>query len=375
MENVNTLLEKFYIERTRGLSIQGRSNYIKALQSLIRTTKKPLQKITKNDIITWIKVLDQQQYKNATKNLYKICIKNFYSWLYGCEEKEYPPVIKWLKTTRANNEMRNKLISKADIQKLITSLDHPRDKALIAVLYESAGRISEILNLKIKHVGFDKYGAIIRVFGTTGERPIRIINSVAYLQSWINVHPHRKDSEALIFTRNRGSNIQEPLNIRYINNFLKRKTTKLGIGHIHPHMFRHTRLTELAPLLKEVELRIFAGWTSNSDMPAIYVHLSARDIDEAVLRAEGVKTEENKAATEKVLQVKECSRCGTTNPMDSKFCYKCSMALDLETAMELQIEYNQYKKVLEAFNNPDFQKFIESFGKQSGKYLYTKDQI
>ena len=43
-----------------------------------------------------------------------------------------------------------------------------RDRALVAVAWDSAARISELLDINIGHVNFDRYGAVISVSGKTG---------------------------------------------------------------------------------------------------------------------------------------------------------------------------------------------------------------
>ncbi len=58
-------------------------------------------------------------------------------------------------------------------------------------------------------------------------------------------------------------------------------------------MFRHSRLTHLAKILTEQELKVFAGWVQSSKMAGTYVRLSARDTDEAILgKVYGIKKEE-----------------------------------------------------------------------------------
>lgn len=50
-------------------------------------------------------------------------------------------------------------------------------------LYECGLRIGELLNLKLKNVEFDKYGAILTVHDKTGRRRIRLIATVPYLSN------------------------------------------------------------------------------------------------------------------------------------------------------------------------------------------------
>jgi integrase/recombinase XerD len=44
----------------------------------------------------------------------------------------------------------------------------------------------------------------------------------------------------------------------------------------------------MANYLTEAQMNVYFGWTQGSDMPGVYVHLSGRDIDDAVLNANGI---------------------------------------------------------------------------------------
>lgn len=79
-------------------------------------------------------------------------------------------------------------------------------------------------------------------------------------------------------------------------------------------------------------------WTHRRwNMPAVYLHLSGRDVDKKLLEHRGLlEPEEKLEAEEKPLEPIKCPRCETINPADAKFCYKCSMALTLKAVVELE---------------------------------------
>ena len=35
-------------------------------------------------------------------------------------------------------------------------------------------------------------------------------------------------------------------------------------------------------------MNVYFGWAQGSDMPGVYVHLSGRDVDDAILKANGI---------------------------------------------------------------------------------------
>ncbi len=72
---------------------------------------------------------------------------------------------------------------------------------------------------------------------------------------------------------------------------LKNLCKRVGIRkRIYAHLFRHSRLTELAKELPEQVLKKIAGWVPDSDMAQVYLHLSQRDVEESLLsRVYGIK--------------------------------------------------------------------------------------
>ncbi len=56
-------------------------------------------------------------------------------------------------------------------------------------------------------------------------------------------------------------------------------------------------------------MKEYLGWVGDSRMASTYVHLSGRDIDNAPLKLNGIKTEKDVNSEEHILRIKTCSRC------------------------------------------------------------------
>lgn len=80
-------------------------------------------------------------------------------------------------------------------------------------------------------------------------------------------------------------------------------------------------------------MKEYLGWTRDSNMASVYVHLSGRDVDNAILRLNGLSTIEKKE--NELLKVKNCARCKERNSPLSEFCSRCGSPLDVRTAIEL----------------------------------------
>lgn len=141
---------------------------------------------------------------------------------------------------------------------------------------------------------------------------------------------------------------------------LQRAAQNAGIKKpINPHHFRHSRATKLANSLKEAQLKEFFGWTQNSDMASIYVHMSGRDVDDALLNLYGLKEKKPDEEHDKPLR---CARCSDINPPNSKFCSKCGMALDLKAVMEKEERMKTASSFLdESLEGKDLDKKLEEW--------------
>ena len=239
-----------------------------------------------------------------------------------------------------------RLVTQQNITTLLEACTNQRDRALLMILWDSGARVSEILDRKVGDVQFDQYGAVIIVNGKTGQRRLRLTDSVPDLQAWINVHPLRHNPKAPLFvTQRRYGSSTRVLDIRTVQNHLKAIGRRAGVPDIHPHALRHARLTDLAKQgFSEMELRIIAGWEKSSTMPEVYIHLSGADVEKKILERAGIvaksKEEESK------LIVKICPRCKATNAFDAIYCKSCSLALTVKALREIEI-------MQQLINNPD----------------------
>lgn len=306
----------------------------------------------KKDIFRLVREIEQRDYSEWTKHDYKVILKRFFKWLNGNED--YPENVKWIKTTfkKKNGKLPEELITVEEVKKLVNAANHPRDKALVSLLYESGCRISEILTMRIKHVSFDELGAKIVVNGKTGMRKIPIVSSTPSLAAWYEIHPSRDEPDAPLWvsigTRNKG----EPIKYHVVRGMLVCLAWKIGLKKkVNPHLFRHSRATHVANHFTEAQMNQYFGWIQGSEMPSTYVHLSGRDINDAVYKLNGlIKKDED--AKEKFL-TKKCPRCEETNPPNGKFCHRCGAVLDVETLIKIDDKWkNMNSAMTELLKDP-----------------------
>ena len=121
-----------------------------------------------------------------------------------------------------------------------------------------------------------------------------------------------------------------------MNTRLRKIAKRAGIKKkVNPHIFRHSRATDLANLLTEAQMKQYFGWTKDSKMAATYVHLSGRDIDEAILKIHG-KLDENEKLAHEQLKTQMCPICRHENAPEADYCLRCRRPLNLRTLLETE---------------------------------------
>lgn len=356
----NKVIERIleFIDKCKadGLSAHRRSFYLTQLRGLAEIMGKTFLKPTKKDIERAIAEIEKRGYKEWTQTNYKTALKRFYKWHLTGDER-YPPQVEWVKTRKANNNKLPKDLPTPDeVSALIEACKNPRDKALISSLADSGCRIGEVLTMHIKDVIFDDYGAVFRVTGKTGDRRVRVIgDSIAYLAAWLEVHPSGTNNTAPLWVGLTSKTKGRRMNYAQARKVLKGAVERSGVkGKLHFHSFRHLRATELAANIAEAPLEAQMGWVHGSEMTKIYVHLSGRDVDRAILKAEGIEVPEE--GVKKRELPKPCSRCDTVSPSTSRFCRRCRLPLTADGIAEAEAlsegvvpdeRYNQLSKEIE----------------------------
>ncbi len=346
----------------RGISEARQKKNIEVLRVLALMFKKDFDMAIIDDLKCLVQMIDKKELAAWTKVTHKVILKRFFKWLKG-KDDEYPPEIKWLKISRrvAENQMlsQNELLTEKEIHKAIQATTNPRDKAIIAMLFEAGCRIGELGNLFVGNVSIDKKGAVLTVNGKTGARRVRIIQSVPYLVTWLNYHPLRKDPDAPLWITNfmPYKHMKYPVFCRIIRETFDRA----GITkRCNPHLFRHSRASIVANHFTEFQMNHYFGWAQGSDMPSTYVHLSGKDLDNAVLKMNGLAEQINPETT--MLKPRQCSVCDTINTFDSKYCNNCATLLtkpksvvEKEPVAEPVVESAEVRLKRLLYANPDIQ--------------------
>ena len=307
--------EKFFNEKYAFLSevTQGKERY------WLNQIPQP-KDLTKQWIIDFL-----VPYSPATRKRYLARFRQLFRWLGRIDEISDIRIPKVPLSVSPDD-----LYTKEELEKLLIACMNTQERAMLEVLYETAVRASELLSMDIDSVVYESSGVSVMVkVSKTFTRAIPIQESVPSLREWLNLHPLIADKRSPLWI-----NHKDPYNRLTYNGLYNRISRLLNDTNITGktkiiHLFRHSRLTELARLgVSEHTMRAFAGWEPGSNMSKIYVHLSGRDaMIEIRNKVHGVKSI---PLPEPLMKSRKCPRCHTDNPSTAVRCSECSAPLIMD---------------------------------------------
>lgn len=345
--------------RLKGVKTGSRITSITVIRDMSNKLGKVIDKsITKDEIEKYLLLICNQKW--ATQQRKRATIKVFFKWLYGIRKKDkYPSIVDWIERPIKNGEkelLPEDLLTYEEILKMASSTDSPRDKALVMLLFDSGARVSEIINTNVSDLKFEIDGtAILTVDGKTGRRQIPLSYSVPALREWLNNHPFKNDSKAPLFISIRtyfGNRMRK----QHILRLVKQISKRAGIDkRVFCHLFRHVRASDLTKKgISGLAMKSFFGWNKYSQMPDRYSHLVAKDVTEAVQRADGIqkiKLEDNQT-----LQPVVCKKCGTPNIKSNMLCFNCTAPLSEDAQEEIEAK----REFMQLIFQDDVWKFLQS---------------
>lgn len=345
------------------------------LRKICNILAKDIDKVDKKDLERLIVEVNQNiTIADATKSDYRRIIKAFYKY-YKKEDKRLKSENKEILSEAldfyeyASEIKRGSKRKKIDYSNIITPSDCQTiiekgcskivEKAIVSVLHESGFRIGEFLGIRIKDIIFKENYAMIKVDGKTGERRVPIVQSIPFLIQWLERHPEKDNPNALVWLviDNRE---KRPFHWIGIIRMLRRVTANAGISKkCNPHWFRHSRATLLVEEgYQEEIIRNIMGWTAGSDEIKTYVHIGAKQVENAFKLSNGLEKEE-----EHKPKFKKCV-CDTINDSSARYCLKCGKALSIAVISQ---EQDYMTKAFDLFSkllsDPKLQKEFEEFKK------------
>ncbi len=237
-------------------------NYLKANNDLIEFTNKSPDKITTDDIKSFIaKNLTD---KAATSTiLFLSAIK--YAYISILNQDITLPIKRPKKEKRLPT-----ILSKNEIKILFDKIQTQKSKLMVSLMYACGFRVSELINLKIEDLNFsEKIGHIRQAKGNKD----RIFNIPEFLTEELQAQAEKQEGKTYLFTGRNGK-----LSMRNLQKIVSSAANRAGLKNVHCHTLRHSFATHL--LEDGVDIRKIQELLGHADLSTtqIYTHVSTEEL-------------------------------------------------------------------------------------------------
>jgi integrase len=334
--------------RKYGLGVSGLANStlkdrIGQVRTLAEHSRQPILELSEHDYNELLFELETERgWSSGTRRNYEKSLRSFLRY-HGYEDTAEEIEL----TKEESPKFRlDEIILLDEINDLIDAAESSRDKAMLAILWEGAMRITALLSIRIED--YEPKGdqhAVVTVpsaagtKGATGDKK-PLTWGRGHVDNWLAEHPRQDDSAAPLICKHRNDRDQagEPLTPQYVRKHITELVSQvdgLDQNKITPHSFRHGRATWMARNdYTEREIEQTLDWSRDSAQHDRYEHLLQQDMVNSILRRSGVDLPEEQQRDEESI---ECPRCGSRNLSSAQYCSNCSLRLSDERPAWLKV--------------------------------------
>ncbi len=270
-----------YLKNNLGYSKMTIISYQKDLDDFFSFVKKyniNYLNLSKDDIRSYLKLLDERKLKSSSISRRISCLRTFYNYL---EDQKMVDgnVFKLIRNPKLDRKLPNYL-SYEELRIIFDSIDISdsvglRNRLLIEILYATGCRVSEIANIKISDINFNNNS--IKIFGKGSKE--RIVYFGDYARYYLDIYLSKNinnNSKYLFVNEN-----NDKMDITEIEKIIRDIVHNLTIkSHVTPHTFRHTFATHLLNNGADIKTVQELLGHSSLNTTGIYTHVSNERLKE-----------------------------------------------------------------------------------------------
>lgn len=264
--------------------------------------------LTKN----MLKRLDGKPFAEETKAEIKRFLKIYLKWKLKNDPAKFAELTSWL-DTKIRKKKTPEFLNESEILKLFRACKTPRERFIVAVLFDSGARAEEFFNIRYEDIEApNTSGNYYKIdlkeeYSKTKGRIVGLFweKSTEAIRDYLN----ERVSQGI----KPGDRICEGTYDSW-RFFLKRLGARVLGKRVYFHLFRHSSATYYASKLNRQQLCKRYGWAFSSDMPDVYINrtgIDEKEIEEKFTQTEltdlkrklEMQQQENRILGEKIRQL------------------------------------------------------------------------
>lgn len=279
---VNHFLD--YIKLTRAYNTWV--NYAHDLKLFFAIVGKLPETVTRSDCLDFMRQQVQAGYSNATINRRLAAVSSLFNELRLLDPEQYPHNPIFPRQRVANRPKQSlyrkqpqrlpQVVTIEELQAFFEILPTWRDRALALLMWLSCLRVSEAVGIRFQDIECSRRSIhISQGKGDLARMVFMDAATFATLNRYLDEERRELFPEVdCVFVAFKGQARGRPLSANAAQKMFRYYGERCGLPHLHPHLFRHTGITQLVQQgMPEPALRQFVGHRSpDSLLP--YLHLS-----------------------------------------------------------------------------------------------------
>ncbi|MFT4244636.1 MAG: site-specific tyrosine recombinase/integron integrase [Candidatus Woesearchaeota archaeon] len=264
-KNINPIIISQNKELVTELKLRGFSKhtqkmyslYLKQFLEFCEEERTEITTITQEDIKLYLAHKLEKKINPRTIGLIKAALLFYYNELH---KKNFE-----IKTPKFQKKTPQ-VLSKEELKELFSHIKNSKHKLMLQIYYAAGLRLSEVINLKMKDIGFTDKTIWVRE-GKGGKDRMSILPQFLVDELHMYCSTLHKDKNDFIFTNNKG----DPFSPRMIQKILEQAKEKVSFNKdIHIHTLRHSFATHL--LEDGVDIRIIQELLGHSDLSTTQIY-------------------------------------------------------------------------------------------------------
>ena len=222
-----------------------------------------------------------QPLKLITQNYHIIALRAFLKFLAKQDVKTLPA--EKIELSRIS-ERQVDFLSPDELESIFAAVPHNnkidtlRDLVILIVLFSTGLRVSELINLKRKHIDLKRGEFMVR---GKGDKPRVVFLSIEARNLLDKYFRQRTDNAEAVFIAHAGPTQHQPLTARSIQRIVQKYATAAGIAKkVTTHILRHSFATDL--LINGADIRSVQAMLGHSSITTtqIYTHITNKQLKE-----------------------------------------------------------------------------------------------
>ena len=277
---VNHFLDLLKLSRARNTWI----NYGHDLKQFFDCIRKSPELIDRHDCLTFMKQQQKAGMSEATINRRLAAVSALFNELELLDPERFAQNPVHPRTGRSQHSQSlyrrqakrlPDTIAPADLQNFFSALPTWRDRTLMLLMWISCLRISEAVAIRFEDIECSRRR--LRIAQAKGNHP-RVVFMDRFTFAALNRYLDEERGQLFpqvpeVFIAFKGTARGQPLTVNAVQKLIRYYAEQCGLAHLHPHLFRHTGITQLVQhQMPEPAIRKLVGHR-HPDSLLPYLHL------------------------------------------------------------------------------------------------------